>query len=129
MTYVRGTALEYFCQIQSPDDFRYSKGNFLDDFRSADNAERRRMVEDAIRPAMVNDDNRRYAAFFASMVEHLCYHNGIGIPRWTQSNIFFLGDPWFTRDTWRLRAWQLVATPPAFKRRNVFCGDNALERV
>ncbi len=129
MTYERGTALEYFLQIKRPEDFRYSKGNFLDDFRYANDTERIRMVRETIPPEQMNEDQQKYAAFFAAMVEHVCYHTGIEIPSWTHHEIFFLSEPWFTRNSWRLRAWQLVTTPPAFKRRNIFCGDNALERV
>ena len=64
MTYVRGTALEYFLQIQNSEDFRYSKGNFLDDFRSAKETDRIRMVKEAITPEMVDEDHQKFAAFF-----------------------------------------------------------------
>lgn len=129
MPYIRSTALEYFLDIERPEDFRIAKGNFLDDFYSADIEERCRMVVDAIEPNMITPENKKFAAFFASMVEHLCYHAGINIPIWTQDESFSLEKPWFLHENWRFRGWQLVVTPPSFKSRNIFGGDNMLDRM
>lgn len=128
MVYKRGTVAEYFSNIASPDDFRICMGDFLDDFYSADNDERLRMVWTPIdlRKAA---NNRRYAAFFAAMTEHLCWRYEIECPLWTQEAIYRLPTPWFLHENWRFRAWQLTMTPPAFKSRNIFGGDDLLSRV
>ena len=40
-----------------------------------------------------------------------------------------VNEPWFLYPGWRLRAWQLVDTPAAFKSRNIFGGDRILARA
>ncbi len=129
VAYVRGTVAKYFSEIHRPEDFRIAMGNFLDDFYSADKSERYRMTRDSIDLSNITPDNRKYAAFFAAMTEHLCYHSDIQIPMWTQNLIFRLPKPWFLHENWRFRAWQLTMTPPSFKSRNIFGGDNMLDRV
>lgn len=129
MKYVRSTALEYFSQIQKQDDFWLAMGNFLDDFRSASLDEKKRMTRDPIFLSHDFDGQERFAAFFAALVEHLCYHSGLEIPAWTQGQEFVLNQPWFLHENWRFRAWQLATTPASFKKRNIFGGNNMLDRV
>ncbi|ADG05130.1 hypothetical protein Btus_0359 [Kyrpidia tusciae DSM 2912] len=129
MEYRRLTAAEYFEQIKGEEDFFIAKGNFLDDFYSADNGERARMVSQPIPKERVTPDNRKYAAYFAAMVEYLCWHYNIQRPDWVLDEIYRLPDPWFLYENWRFRAWQLVMTPPAFVSRNIFTGDDPVSRM
>jgi len=48
---------------------------------------------------------------------------------WTDQECYVLQEPWFIYDGYRLRAWQLVTTPAAFKTRNIYGVDRMLERV
>lgn len=130
MAYVRGTAAEYFRQFaQGEDSFFNGVGNFLDDFYSASSTERLRMVIEPLQKEWITENNRRQAAFFAAMVESLCLHYGMERPVWIWDDLYRLPDPWFLYEGWKLRAWQLVQTPPSFKSRNIFGGDNMLSRV
>lgn len=95
MEYRRLTAAEYFEQIRDEDSFYIAKGNFLDDFYSANGEERVRMVSRPIPKERVTPDNRKYAAYFAAMVEYLCWHYNIERPDWVPDEINRLPDPWF----------------------------------
>jgi hypothetical protein len=129
MAYVRGTAAEYFCTCANGEDsFFNCVGNFLDDFYSGSDEERMHMVVSPITDE-ITEENRRYAAFFTAMVESLCLQYEVERPKWIWEEIYKLPEPWFLYDGWKLRAWQLVQTPPAFKSRNILGGDNMLSRV
>lgn len=129
MPYVRKTAAENFSQITNgEEEFFIAKGNFLDDFYSADDEERVRMVKTPIDPKLVTPEIRQFAAYFAAMVEHLSWAYDLACPAWVQGDSFYLPEPWFTRDSWRFRAWQLVTTAPNFARHNIWSGDDSVSR-
>ena len=113
----------------SNEDFWICVGNFLDDFRSATTNEKIRLVNEPILINNIKQGHENFAAFFAGMVEQLCIVTEIDVPSWVNEQIFFLKTPWFLRKNWRFRAWQLFTTTPSFVRRNVFGGDNMLDRV
>ncbi|WP_051663458.1 hypothetical protein [Alicyclobacillus macrosporangiidus] len=129
MEYRRQTVAEYFAQIRDEDDFFIAKGNFLDDFYSANDEERARMVSQPIPKELVTPENRKYASYFAAMVDYLCWHYGLRCPDWVQDLDYRLPEPWFLYENWRFRAWQLVMTPAAFIARNIFTGDDPVSRV
>ncbi len=130
MVYRRPTVVEYFAQIANGgDEFFIVKGNFLDDFYSAGNKERIRMVKSPIPRSLVTAETTQYAAYFAAMVEYLCWEYQLPQPSWVQNSLYRLPKPWFLYDNWRFRAWQLVMTPPAFVSRNIFTGDDPVSRV
>ena len=56
----------------------------------------------------------------------LCVQDELPTPAWTSQPQYRLDEPWFLYPGWRLRAWQLVDTPVAFKTRNIFGGDRIL---
>ena len=55
--------------------------------------------------------------------------DNLPFPMWTDQECYVLQEPWFIYDGYRLRAWQLVTTPAAFKTRNIYGVDRMLERV
>lgn len=130
MEYERGTAADYFRALANGEEsFFTGVGNFLDDFYSASGDEKERLISQPIDLDLVTDDNLRYAAFFSGMVESLCLQYVLNRPDWIWEERYRLRNPWFLYEGWRLRAWQLVTTPPSFKARNIFGGDNMLSRV
>jgi hypothetical protein len=50
-------------------------------------------------------------------------------PDWVLRPEYILLEPWFLYPEGALRISSLFLTPPPFKDRNIFCGDNALDRV
>jgi hypothetical protein len=102
-------------------------GHFLDDWRRTGPADRLRLASEP--PAAVTGPDLRWAALLAAAVECLCAQDGLPFPSWTSRPEYRLSEPWFLYAGSRLRAWQLVDTPAAFKARNIFGGDRILDRV
>jgi hypothetical protein len=74
----------------------------------------------------------RWAAFFAAMVEWLCWTNETGClprPDWTANPAFAFASRGSSSLGWSLRAWQIFTTPVPFRLRNVFRGEDILSRV
>lgn len=144
--YRRTTVADTYSLIRSGQAPWIAIGDFLDDFYSGSPEDRHLMVADPIAdpvadpanpaapvnqdpPGMDPPEMQRWAAFLAAAVDWLCWKHGMEAPEWVYEDRFRLEDPWFLYEGWRLRAWQLVATPVPFRMRNIFCGDRALERV
>jgi hypothetical protein len=127
----RQSVKETFARIQADTAHPWlAIGDFLDDLRFTDIADRPDLVRDSI--AEVDEENvelLRWAAFCAAMVEWLCWQDALPFPAWTSDAKYRLSDPWFLYPGDLLRAWQLVATPAPFKMRNIFGGDQMLVRV
>ena len=105
-------------------------GDFLDDWRFTEVADRLDLVREGIAPhGEGNIDLQRWASFCAAMVEWLCAQEGLPFPAWTSNDAYRLSEPWFLYPGDLLRAWQLVSTPAPFKMRNIFGGDQILSRA
>ena len=78
-------------------------------------------------PSSTNDI--RYDAFLAALAEHLAYHDGLAVPRWTQEGNRFLEQWWFPVTLPSVRTDALVHSPAAFRRRGIFIGTGALDHV
>lgn len=102
-------------------------GQFLDDWRGTDRAERLKLVDEPLPD--VSPEYRRWAALLAAAVDWLCAQDGLPAPGWTTKPEYRLPEPWFLYPGWRLRAWQLAETPAPFRMRNIFGGDRILSRV
>ncbi|WP_242848264.1 hypothetical protein [Sulfobacillus thermosulfidooxidans] len=98
-------------------------GNFLDDWRrDPDISGRTRLIQHPI-PDSENPELHRWSAFVAALVEYLTVRDGIPTPLWVFADQWTLPEPWFLNPYWKLRAWQLIMTPPPWKRRRIFGGD------
>jgi hypothetical protein len=104
-------------------------GDFLDDWRRSKQEDRLELVEMGIGPAGSELESQRWAAFCAAMVEWLCWKDHLPFPSWTTREEFRLAKPWFLYPGDLLRAWQLASTPTPFRMRNIFSGDQVLDRV
>lgn len=105
-------------------------GDFLDDWKRSAVEDRFELVaEPPIAAEAVTEDQQKWLAFCAAMVEWLCWQDDLPFPEWTSKEDFSLKEPWFLYKGWRLRAWQLATTPAPFKARNIFGGDRMLDRV
>src|SRR5688572_12036344 len=92
-------------------------GQFLDDWRRTDREKRPELVNSP--PGPVSGVNSRWAALIAGAVDWLCVQDGLRAPAWIASPEYCLPEPWFLYPGWRLRAWQLMETPVAFRIRNI----------
>lgn len=81
-------------------------------------------------PAAAADDGAlRWTAFLAASTDWLAHRYGMERPGWVLPPEYILPEPWFLYPEGALRIASLFLTPPPFKARNIFCGDNALDRV
>lgn len=78
-------------------------------------------------PALTGNDG--VDAAFAALAEHLARRDGWTAPAWTADPSRETLHFWFIDDLPGLRAWALRESPAAFRRRGVFIGEKALERV
>lgn len=98
-------------------------GDFLDDWRRfPDVPLRAALIREPI-PRAPDHDRHRWDGFVAAAVEYLTVRDGVATPPWVFWDGWTLEQPWFLFSTWKLRAWQLAVTPPPWKRRRVFGGD------
>jgi hypothetical protein len=102
-------------------------GDFLDDWRrEAEPDARWRLVRDPL-PDATDPERHRWAAFLAATVEYLTVRDGVPTPAWVFDERWVLPTPWFLLpQQGPLWAWQLVATPPPWKRRRIFGGDETM---
>ncbi len=130
MVYYRKTVTEAFQILSSQGQTPYVVlGDFLDDFYTAEQVERLRMIKDPLPKTIDNKEIWKWAVYFVAAIDLLCYQFEIPSPEWVRDPIYNLDHPWFLFEGWRLRAWELVKTPVPFKMRNIFTGDKVLIRV
>lgn len=126
----RQTIAETFERIRSdPAHPWLAIGDFLDDWRFTPNSRRFELVNTGIAASGATLDLQRWGAFCAAMVEWLCWQAELPFPPWTNRDEYRLAEPWFLYPGDLLRAWQLVTTPAPFKLRNIFGGDQMLDRA
>ena len=118
---------EYIHDIQ--DAGRYNAyGNFLDRFRSARNNETRQFLI-AERP----DDDNLYPvdmAKLAATVERLVKEYGLKMPEWVLDERYILSEPYYAGAKIPGYRKMLQETAlPEFARRNIFIGDNCMDRA
>lgn len=126
------SAVEAFNRITHRTDPWIAVGDFIDDWRRATSLEQRQALVNQPIPASVKSQElRRWAAFFAAMVELLCQEAGLTPPSWTAHPAYTLAEVWYLYpgNHLQLRAWQEATTPEPFKRRNILGGDQILARV
>lgn len=104
-------------------------GDFLDDWRRSECDDRLELAEEGIETTDAPPELQRWAAFCAAMVEWLCWQDHLPFPAWTSHEEYRLAEPWFLYPGDLLRAWQLASTPTPFRMRNIFSGDQVLDRV
>ncbi len=116
------------CLIEDPPDRHEALrwvAQFLADFERAPEAQRLGMVIDE--PVTTGD--QRWDAMLAATAEHLCFHHGLSVPRWSRSPGRFLDEWWFVSPYRSLHASAFVATPAAFANRGVFLHASSLKSV
>jgi hypothetical protein len=129
-TYEPQTARQTLVRIRAGVEPWLAIGDLLDDWRRADHVTRARIIEEPLDQA-TSDDDQRWAVFIVAAVDQLAWESEPRIepPAWVRDTRYVLSEPWFLLPGWRLRMHQLVDTPAAFKRRNIFGGDRIMSRV
>ena len=102
--------------------------NFLDDFYAQPTSAALAPVPRRLAPLQGYDGQVR-DAYLAGTAEELAAKYGLAVPSWTASSDRALHSPWFASPLAALRAVLLVESPAAFRARNLFISENALNRV
>lgn len=108
-------------------DFGYAVVEFLDQFR-IDRDPAMLAVEPPLLRERLGDDGLG-DAYLAAVAVHLSCSLRVAAPAWTASPERFLHHPWFASPGAALRATLLLESPAAFRERNLFVSENALERA
>jgi hypothetical protein len=66
-------------------------------------------------------------AFLAATADHLSRVNGLPSPAWALNQELALSEPWFSEPFLTVRMRLLRDTPSAFKDKNIFVFESALE--
>lgn len=95
--------------------------NFVDAYRKNPHAG---LADDAPVPGI----SPRMLCLLASTVERLCEETRAPVPWWT-AGARPLPEPWFVAGIESLKAFSLVESPAAFRKRNIFVFGNFLDRA
>lgn len=127
--YRPATAAESFRRVLRGGDPRLAVGDFLDDWHRTPATRRMELVHDPLDDAGPSPYLHRWAAFFAATVDQLSAESQQEPPSWTSRSAYRLAEPWFLVRGWALRPEHLLRTPVPFRMRNIFGGENLLERA
>jgi len=111
------------------EEFGYNTKDFLHEYASA--LKHGRSIEPMLKeePAKISSrfkEGNICDAFLAGLADYLSRENHIVTPEWAQSPDRVLEKPWFSPEIIEVRAMLLRDTPSAFKEKNIFIFENAL---
>lgn len=110
------------------DSFDRCLANFLDDFRAAPTALALSATPALLAPGQ-GERGIVQDAYLAATAEHLACLHGLPVPAWAMADERRLSRPWFASSLAALRAVLILESPAAFRSRNLFVSENALERA
>jgi hypothetical protein len=102
--------------------------NFLDEFYAYPALEALEQIPPLLAPKL-GDIGRVRDAYLAATAEELARKYNLVLPRWTEDESRKLHHPWFASTLASLRAVLIHESPPAFRSRNLFVSENALNRA
>ena len=118
------TVRELLAAGATGDHWQLHVNAFVDEFRQANDAARRRMIADA-----PTSESGRLEGLVAAVASALCRERAIEPPAWvarTSSPEPFFA---FPARGFALRLRLMLESPPPFRTRNVFVPENYLERA
>jgi transcriptional regulator with XRE-family HTH domain len=98
---------------------------FVQRFRAADAATRRRMI--AAEPPLTGDP--RWDAFMGGIAEWVAVQAGDPVPAWAHSEDRYLQYGWWVTPMASMRAWEYAGAPASFQTRGVFLHRESLVNV
>lgn len=107
-------------------DFTFSLGTFLDDFKRSDN--KMEMIWDE--PLSEKFDKEK-VSILAAVAHKLANDYKLNPPQWVNKDSYYLPYPIFSFNTSNKEYQEYLRdnTPFEFASRNIFYGNNAIERV
>ncbi len=119
--------VEVTAESHTAKEFGYAVVEFLDQFYSEKRLEM--VAEEPPLLAGQFPEGPTADAYLAAVAVHLSRSLGEIPPAWTRGTSRFLRCPWFANPGAALRATLLLESPAAFRERNLFVSENALERA
>lgn len=110
------------------DSFDRCLANFLDEFYAAPNAKALADAPALLAPVL-GDPGHVQDAYLAATAEELARIHRLFAPTWVAAEARKLHRPWFASPLAALRAVLLLESPAAFRSRNLFISENALNRA
>ena len=110
------------------ESFDLCLADFLDNFKATLSEAALSPVPDLLEPRL-GERGRVQDAYLGATAEHLAQANNFGIPGWAMTEARRLRRPWFASQLAALRAVLILESPVAFRSRNLFVSENALNRA
>ena len=112
-------------KVASSNNIKLSIGQFLDDYRYAD--DKYALIEDE--PA--NSANIVILSLMASIAHKLANDSGFEPPKWVFRPLYFMPAPIFAHGTLNTdyQKYLIETSPPEFAQRNIYYGANVIARV
>ena len=99
-------------------------GNFMNDWHEYHKDRRAELIAKPLTiPDLYTLEIHQCATFCAATTEWFCSTYGVPCPSWVYDPIYNLSEPWFTRQSEKVRQWLIDTTPNEFSKRNIFCGN------
>lgn len=81
------------------------------------------VTEPLTKPEQETEYTQHWGAFCSASVEWFCSTYGVPCPIWVHDPAYNLLEPWFTRQSKKVRYRLIENTPVPFSKRNIFCGN------
>jgi hypothetical protein len=123
---------EVAAESETYSDFGYNLKDFLHEFASATQRKlplEPMLSEEPERLADKFEQGRICDAFLAGTADYFARKNRFLSPAWAFKPERVLDEPWFSEDSPKMRLFLLRDTPSAFKEKNIFVFESALNAV
>ncbi|MEG0584941.1 MAG: hypothetical protein RR504_00915 [Christensenellaceae bacterium] len=121
------SAKKFIDDIAMGEDLKILHGDFLDEFYRSNTKTQQCMIDDEPRD-FNNVDVLQYANI-AATVHKLANDFKLNVPKWVFKSKYYLKEPYFPIEHWKLRAIYAFESPSEFKHRNIFVSANTMSRV
>jgi len=130
---VRSAAVDAQTMLQAgdslPDVWRHCVLQLLDVYESRLRRDGVDVAAATFATSPPSSGDARVDAAFAALAEHLARRDGWQPPVWSQEPWRSTLDWWFVSELPGMHPWALRESPLSFRKRGVFIGERALERV
>ncbi|HLZ62715.1 MAG TPA: hypothetical protein VKR06_37690 [Ktedonosporobacter sp.] len=126
LPYERYPISEAAAQMYQGEDPWYALGCFEHDWWCHADEHRAELIAEPP-PQAHTQEEQRWAAFCAAVVEELCLRTNFPAPTWTKEPQYVLAEPWFYDQEEARRARLIETNLASFTRHNVFFGPTVLD--
>jgi hypothetical protein len=109
-------------------NFTLAFGQFLDDFRHSTDEEKQKLIADEPKR---DDVDLVILCHAAAAVHKLANDNDFHVPKWVHDPAYTMPEPLYAHNTQNeeFQRYLFESSPPEYAIRNIYFGDNVLQRV